>query len=213
MQQVVADSTDPVTTRPNLEPVLRTGSGFIPMDLPLFSSSVNLPPNIKPKDSWGLFLLFFPKDQMRIICDNTNARKDKEYQARFTAGEISRKARINDWKPMTLPEAYGYLGIRIYMGIHIEHKAQEYWKPGNISWPDHGLTAVMSLKRFEAIHTAFRLYTSDPEHQIEAVFDRVSPTSYALVFLLIYSIVRAFENSYSRNLTSIMDPWERYCRG
>ena len=110
MQQVVADSTDPATTRPNLDPVTKTGSGFKPMDLPPFQSRVNLPPHIKPIDAWELFLLFFPEDQIRIICNNTNARKDREVQDRKVTPKY---ARINDWKPMTLAEVYGYLGISI----------------------------------------------------------------------------------------------------
>ena len=176
MQNVVADSTDPATTRPNLEPVTQTGSGFKPMDLPPFSSRTTLPPNIKPIDAWELFLLFFPADQMRIICDHTNARKTREFEDQSNAGDIPAYARILAWRPMTVAEAYGYLGIRIYMGIHDENKARDYWKPGSLSWPDHPITAIMSRNRYEAIHTGFRLCTADPEHTLRAVFDRVSLT-------------------------------------
>ena len=111
---------------------------------------------------------------MRIICDNTNSRKAREYQERCKSDKVPVRARINDWKPMTLAEAYRYIGIRIYIGIHKENKAREYWKPGDLAWPDHALTAVMSLRRFEALHTSFRLCTSNPDHDFEAVFDRVS---------------------------------------
>ncbi|PVH70173.1 hypothetical protein DL98DRAFT_145593 [Cadophora sp. DSE1049] len=51
IQQVVADSTDPATTRPNLDPVTKTSSGFKPMDLPPFRSRVNLLPYIKLIDA------------------------------------------------------------------------------------------------------------------------------------------------------------------
>ncbi|PVH85756.1 hypothetical protein DL98DRAFT_511305 [Cadophora sp. DSE1049] len=163
IQQVVADSTDPATTRPNLDPVIKTGSGFILMDLPPFHSRVNLLPHIKPIDAWEIFLLFFPEDQIRIIYNNTNSRKEREYQERFESNK----------RPITLAEAYRYIGIRIYIGIHKENKARGYWKPGDLAWPDHALTAVMSLRRFEALHTSFRLCTSDPDHDFEAVFDRV----------------------------------------
>jgi hypothetical protein len=96
IQQVVVDSTDPTTTRPNIPPVEKTGSGFIPIDLPPFSSTINLPPHIKPIDAWGLFLLFFPIEQIQVICDNTNARKDREFQARIESDNLPAHARIND---------------------------------------------------------------------------------------------------------------------
>ncbi|CZT42126.1 uncharacterized protein RSE6_01973 [Rhynchosporium secalis] len=45
MKQVIADYTDPATTRPNLELVIKTGSGFIPMDLPYFSLGCGVGPH------------------------------------------------------------------------------------------------------------------------------------------------------------------------
>lgn len=167
MQQVVADSTDPATTRPDLDPTTQTGTGFIPMDLPPFAYAVNLPPEIKPIDAWGIFLLFFPQEQMQIICENTNKRRESDQES------CSKTSRLHAWVPMTVPEAYGYLGIRIYMGIHREDRIPYYWKPGSESWPSHPMPEVMSLRRFEAIHTAFRLCTADPDHDFRAVFDRV----------------------------------------
>ncbi|PVH69228.1 hypothetical protein DL98DRAFT_661797 [Cadophora sp. DSE1049] len=46
---------------------------------------------------------------------------------------------------------------------------------GDLVWPDYALTAVMSLRRFEALHTSFRLCTADLDHDFEAVFDRLEP--------------------------------------
>ncbi|PVH80700.1 hypothetical protein DL98DRAFT_515342 [Cadophora sp. DSE1049] len=98
MQQVVTDSTNPTTTRPNLNPVTKTSSSFILINLPPFHSR----------------------------------------------------------KPMTLAKAYKYIGIRIYIGIYKENKAK-------------------SLRRFEALHTSFRLCTSNPDHDFKAVFNRLEP--------------------------------------
>jgi hypothetical protein len=174
MQNVTADSTDPATTRPALDPIIKTGSGFIPMDLPPFVTTIALPPYIHPIDAWGLFLLFFPENQIRIICQNTNQHMDIKIQAQNEGPELPPRARIKDWRPLTVPEAYRYLGIRIYMGIHGENQAPDYWTPGDNINPDHPVSGVMSLRRYEAIHGAWRLCTADPDHKFEAVFDRVS---------------------------------------
>lgn len=76
---------------------------------------------------------------------------------------------------MVLQEAYAYLDIRIYMGIHKKDAFFDYWKPPNLAWPGHSVREVMSLRRFQSIHKAFRLYTADPDHEIQAVFDRLEP--------------------------------------
>jgi hypothetical protein len=86
---------------------------------------------------------------------------------------------------VTVAEAYRYIGIRIYIGIHKENKARHYWKPGARAWPDQKVTPVMSLRRFEALHTSFRLCTADPDHDFEAVFDRVSLLFNDPAFMLI----------------------------
>ena len=60
------------------------------------------------------------------------------------------------------------------MGIHTENDIRSFWKAGTPLWPRHPVSEVMSLRRYEAIHTAFRLCTDNPEHEFKAVFDRVS---------------------------------------
>src|SRR5947209_5431623 len=155
MQQVVSDSTDPATLRPDINPVTKTGSGFKPMELTPFSYTVNLPPHVTPLDAWGIFQLFFPQEQMQIICNNTNKRKELDQNVRKP------QARAHRWSPVTVGELYGYLGIRIYMGIHVEDRFEDYWKPGDIAWPAHAITEIMSLRRFQALHVAFRIATAD----------------------------------------------------
>jgi hypothetical protein len=131
VKNVIADSTDPATTRPDLPPEERVGTGFIPMDLPYFSPSISLPPGITPIDAWGLFLMFFSKEQIRIICENVNQYMELKIQAQIDDPELGPHARIRLWRPITVPEAYGYLGIRIYIGIHRENQAKDYWKLGS----------------------------------------------------------------------------------
>lgn len=120
MKDVLPDSTNPAILRPNLDPLTKVGSGFIPMKLPPFGYSINLPSHVTPKDAFGLFDLFFTKEQLQIICDNTIKRQE---QLPFPETPGSRAW---DWRPLILSEIYGYLGIRIYMGIHVEDCFEDY---------------------------------------------------------------------------------------
>ncbi|PVH67313.1 hypothetical protein DL98DRAFT_443959 [Cadophora sp. DSE1049] len=139
------------------------------MDLPPFSYTINLPAHVTPIDAWGIFQLFFPENQLQIICDNTNQRQE-HVPFPDTPG-----ARAWDWKPMVLAEAYHYLGIRIYMGIHKEDCFEAYWKPPTIAWPGHPVRNIMALRRFQSLYKAFRLCTGDPDHEFQAIFERLEP--------------------------------------
>ena len=75
---------------------------------------------------------------------------------------------------MTIEEAYIYLGIRIYMGIHQENKIEDHWSL-NRYFPNHPANKIMSLMRFQAIHRRIRLAEDPPEGEdFKGVFDRVS---------------------------------------
>lgn len=166
LKQVKADSTDPATLRPDIPPEIITGSRFQPMKCPDFPPQINLPPHVQPIDAWGIFKLFFTEEQVQIVVDNTNDHQNRPYDV------LKPHSRAHQWKPITLSEAYAYLGIRIYMGIHPENQIAHYWREGP-SYPSHPIKDVMSLMRFEAIHGALRLCTDDPDVEFEGVFDRV----------------------------------------
>lgn len=51
LKNVVADSTDPATMRPDLPQAISTRRRFKPIDLPDFPLRINLPPYITPKDA------------------------------------------------------------------------------------------------------------------------------------------------------------------
>ena len=121
---VVSDSTDLATMRPDLPPATATGTQFIPMILPDFCPKISLPSHIKPDNAWALFELFFSKEQLEIIVKHINDYVD--YLDLFELDEKAENKRLHRWKPMTVDELYMYLGIRIYMGIHIENKIRFY---------------------------------------------------------------------------------------
>lgn len=64
--------------------------------------------------------------------------------------------RLIDWKPLTLKEAYTFLGILIHMGGHREPKIEDYWStPNGPTGSVHGISRYMGLRRFQAIHAIF----------------------------------------------------------
>ena len=124
LTDVVFDSTDPATMRPDLALIIAVGSRFIPMKLPDFSPKICLPSHVKPDNAWGLFELFLPKDQLAIIVKHTNSYVD--HLDLFKLDENSPKKRLCRWKPMIIEEAYIYFGIRIYISIYIKNKIEVY---------------------------------------------------------------------------------------
>lgn len=170
LKNVIADSTDPATLRPDLPQTASTGRRFKPMDLPDFPLRINLPPDIMPKDAWKIFQLFWPVEQMQIIIDNTNDYANRPYYVQKA------HARAHRWISMTVEEGYAYLGIRIYIGVNPQNKLSHYWRDEPEKPLLRDVIASMSLLRFEAIHRALRMATDEPNHEFESVFDRVRST-------------------------------------
>ena len=58
-KDTVADSTDPGTLRPNIEPEKDVGDHFEPLFCPEFEPRINLPENVPQNDVFGIWSLFF----------------------------------------------------------------------------------------------------------------------------------------------------------
>lgn len=56
---VVPDSTDSGTLRPNFELIAEAGNAFTPLICPEFTYRINLPLYVKLNDSLGIFIFFF----------------------------------------------------------------------------------------------------------------------------------------------------------
>lgn len=161
---VVSDPTDPATTRLDIPPTTATGAQFQGMNLLDFRPKTNFSPQVSPSNAWGIFRLFFPTE---IICQIANSTNAKVWD--HVVEDLSPDARLYAWRDITPEEVYGYLGIRIYMGMHAEPKQRDYWSRGP-NKPIHRVSDIMSLKRFEAIH---RRFTISEDTEFEAVFERV----------------------------------------
>ena len=104
---------------------------FKAMDLNHITSSSQIPNTINSSSPEALFALFFTESIIdRIIqCTNSNAENIRTDPASSRAQNIPFHDSYNQapWKPVTPSEILAYLGIVIYMGIHIEIHVHDYW--------------------------------------------------------------------------------------
>jgi Transposase IS4 len=153
--QVVGDSTDPAgTLRPNLPPEPETGDNYDPMPHPEFDHEIHLPEGVNRKDPLAIFDLFYSPEQLAILVASTNAFGQRQSQIG------PRRRRALEWIDITIGELYAYLGILIYMALHIENRTRDYWIT-DPNWPSH-LPAqnAMSRERFQQISIAFHIAES-----------------------------------------------------
>lgn len=105
-----------------------------------------------------------------MICQIVNHTNERVKQ--LPTEDLRQYARLNAWKPVTCEEIYAYLGIRIYIGLHLEPCQEDYWATGP-NRPHHNIREVMSRQRFEAIHLRMRVVDAEPGAKFETVFERV----------------------------------------
>jgi hypothetical protein len=73
-RDVISDTTDPTTKRPDFLPVQKTKNQFLGLDLPDFPPQINLPRDILPINPWSIFRLFITIEIVVIIMARTNER-------------------------------------------------------------------------------------------------------------------------------------------
>jgi hypothetical protein len=148
---------EPLETAP-LEPLLGTPPPELLGNEPLDSREepqYHWQPHFLPKDRAGkpqnlpedlgplsLFQLFFPVKDIEIIVKHTN------YQAAYIGLTAT-------WEPLTIREAYQYLGCLVYMGVQPLQELQDYW---HLETP---IASCLSQGRFKQIRRAFTV--RDPQ--------------------------------------------------
>jgi len=114
---------------------------FKAMDLNRITSSSQIPNAINSSSPEALFTLFFTDSVInRIVqCTNINAEKVRADPATSRAQNIRFHDSYNQrpWKPVTSSEILAYLGIIIYMGVHIEPHINNYWNTDGETGPVH----------------------------------------------------------------------------
>ena len=142
---------------------------FSPMPRINHAARVNLPENLTSLIE--LFEQFFPREQVEGFVTATNeyarqeiqrrqAEKDAEASAFNRRCAASRRSKYLLFKPMTIKEAYVFLGILIHMSFEKMSKLRDYWRAPRGPL-DHASTVgrYMSLRRFQSL---FRMFTVSP---------------------------------------------------
>src|SRR5947207_430888 len=111
------------------------------MDLNRIISSGQIPNTIDLSSPEAIFTLFFTDSVIDHIvqCTNINAEKVRADPAALRAQNIRFHNSYNQrpWKPVTSSEILAYLGIIIYMGVHIEPHINDYWNTDRETGPVH----------------------------------------------------------------------------
>jgi hypothetical protein len=146
----VPDSTDIGTLRPNAKPLLKQGTQFEPMNLPIFDEQITLPADTYPDSPIDIFCLYYSSEIIRHItqCTNSYFRQPKD--------PTLPRARAKDWWPTTEAEIYIYLAIRIYMTLHVDNELSDYWDT-RVASPNHYISKYMTRDRFLELHMRFRV--------------------------------------------------------
>src|SRR5947207_10293840 len=104
---------------------------FKAMDLNRITSSSLIPNTINSSSLEALFTLFFTDSVIdRIIqCTNVNAESVRADTLTSRAQNVRFRNpyKQRPWKPVTSSKILAYLGILIYMGIHIKPHINHYW--------------------------------------------------------------------------------------
>jgi hypothetical protein len=147
---VIGDPTDPSgTLRPNLVPEPKTGDNYQSMPAPEFEHQINLPDTVR-SNPIGLFDLFWTPAILATIVASTN-------QYGLDQARLAKTKKARNWTDTSIMELYTYLGILIYMTLHIEHQIKDYWLV-DPKRPSHlPIRNSMSRRRFDQINTTLHI--------------------------------------------------------
>jgi len=105
------------------------------------TSSSQIPNTINSSSPEALFTLFFTDSVIDHIiqCTNINAESIQADAVSLRAQNVQFHNPYNQrpWKPVTSSEILAYLGILIYMGIHIKPHINHYWNTDRKTRPVH----------------------------------------------------------------------------
>jgi hypothetical protein len=148
---------------------------FEAMELENVKGSFQVPCTSSPED---LFSLFFTDSILdRIVrCTNLNAERVRADPVATRAKNIRFHESLNQriWKPVTSDEILTYLGILIYMGIHIEPYINNYWNTNEDDPIHSSVRKAMGNHRWTQIDRYFHIWDSaSDQHCVRP--DKVRP--------------------------------------
>ena len=129
-----------------------------------------IPNIVASNDPYAIFSLFFNEEVLEGLVQHTN-----EYAFLNPGPEIA-EARI--WFPTTIKEFRAYMGVSIWMGLHIESSVPEFWNTDPLKGPIHEqVLKHISLKRWQQIDRYLHISKTHPsDHQVkETPFAKLEP--------------------------------------
>lgn len=129
-EDIMFDSTDKGTIRPNAKPLRKKANAFKPMELPNWGREITLPDTTSPDDPFTLFTMYYTPEMIDLITRHTN-----DY-VRETSGDSLPFTRANQWYPTCRGELYIYFVIRIYMALVVLNEISDYWDTHKLT-PNH----------------------------------------------------------------------------
>jgi hypothetical protein len=116
-----------------------------------------LPPTFSTKSHpFDYFTLFFTPELFSTITKHTN-----QYAA--VQRRENKQERQHEWDPLISEELYVFLGVIIYMGIHLEPSIPMYWNTDFNKGPLHPVANHISQCRFEQIRRYCHISCSESD--------------------------------------------------
>ena len=146
---------------------------FVPLRInnPLARGQGYLPDTVTPDDPYEIFSLFFSNEAIQTLVSHTN-----KYAFQYPGPERGRR-----WFPTTVKEFRAYLGVSIWMGLHIESSIPEFWNMDPIKGPLHEqVFRHISLTRWQQIDRFFHIsepHAPEHGHSQETPFAKLEPLS------------------------------------
>jgi hypothetical protein len=118
-----------------------------------------LPPTFSTKSHpFDYFTLFFTPELFSTITKHTN-----QYAAQQRLFNI--QERQCEWDPLISEELYVFLGVIIYMGIHLEPEISMYWNTDFNKGPLHPVSNHITLRRFQQIKRYCHISCSESDER------------------------------------------------
>ncbi len=137
---------------------------------PFTDGQGQLPNTIAPDDPYAIFGLFFSDDSLKILVQHTN-----EYAFLYPG---SKTPDARPWFPTTVKEFRAYLGVSIWMGLHIESSIPDFWNTDSMKGAVHEqVFKHISLRRWQQIDRFFHVSKPISSGQTESTFDKLEPLS------------------------------------
>ena len=135
-----------------------------------FTHGHGLLPDTTPNTPYTIFSLFFTETILETLVRHTN-----EYAFLYSGPKTPQS---RPWIPTTISEFRAFLGVSIWMGLHLESSIKDFWNTNPLNGPiHHPVLNHMSLVRWQQIDRFFHVSKPLKPGQKETTFDKLEPLS------------------------------------